>query len=328
LRLTAGLGAVCIAMVLPAPPAGAATTVYPAGGSGFTSNAEGWIPGELSCAPASLLCTPQATYESGVGNPPGSIAAKTTVTLNLLNLFQGTEVWDSPKFTVAADTVSGASVRLDRAFDPAGLVKVEPKATYTVTLRDLTTGTSAGSLSEEVTKEDTAFASRGVEANVVGGHTYQLSISSTTAQSVAALSLLTDTTALRFDNVGISVQTIGGGAGAGEGGAGDQHAGLVRSSLIGPAILKGKRLFVRAKCPHAVGGACRITLRGMLSKRKPATRARNARLGKGKTKRLVIKVKPKARSKLAARKRLLFKVTVRAGGAKATAFKSLRLIRR
>jgi hypothetical protein len=329
LRLAVGFGAALIAMSISATPAGAATTVYPAGGSAFTSSPEGWSPGEVSCAPAALLCTPEAVHDTSVGNPAGSIAAKTTITLNLLNLFKGTEVWDSPKFTVPAGPVSGASIRLDRTFEPGGLIKVEPKSTYTVTLRDLTAGTSAAPLSEEVSKEDTTFATRSTAANLVGGHTYQLSISATTAQSVLALSLLNGTTALRFDNVGLVVQTPGGGGGGGgTGGSENLLANLIRSSLIGPAILKGKRIFVKAKCPAAIGSACRITLRGMLNRRQPATRARNAKIGKGKTKRVVIKVKPKARPRLVSRKRLLFKETVRAGGATATVYKSLRLIRR
>ena len=31
-----------------------------------------------------VLCTPDGGYDAGDGNPPGSIAAKTTITLNLL----------------------------------------------------------------------------------------------------------------------------------------------------------------------------------------------------------------------------------------------------
>lgn len=328
-RLSAGLCAIGISLLLYAVPAGAATTVYPGGGSAFTSNPEGWGAGEVSCN-LGLLCTAEAVHESGVGNPPGSIAAKTTVTLNLLNLFVGTEVWESPKFTVAAGQVSGASIRLDRAFEPGSLVNVGPKATYVVTLRDLTAGTSATPLTEELTSQ-TPFATRSVAVNVVGGHAYQVAISSTTAQSTAAL--LSGTAALRFDNVGLVVQTPGPGAGAGPGAGGrgadgEELGRLLAGSLIGPAILKGKRIFVRVSCPTAIGTPCRITLRGMLSKTKAATRARNARIGKGKTKRLVIKVKARARPRLATRKRLLFKETVRAGGAIATVYKTLRLIRR
>jgi hypothetical protein len=52
------------------------------------------------------------------------------------------------------------------------------------------------------------------------------------------------------------------------------------------------------------------------------------KVAKGKTKRLVLKVKPRAKGKVVARKRMLFKVRVRAGKAEATAFKRLKLIRR
>ena len=102
----------------------------------------------------------------------------------------------------------------------------------------------------------------------------------------------------------------------------------MRSSLIDPAVLKGRRLFVKARCPAAVGRACRISLQGLLKRKKPATGTRSAKVGQGKTKRFVLKVKPKAWPKVASRKRLLFKMGVRAGGANATVYKRLRLVRR
>jgi hypothetical protein len=330
LRASAGLGAACLALLLSATAASAATTVYPSGGSGFNTNPEGWSPGATSCQPVTVLCTPEAAYETSVGNPPGSIAAKTTTTVNLLDLFKGTEVWNSPQFTVPVGAITGASIHLDRAFDPGGLVAVAPKAIYTVKLSDLTAGTSSVPLTEELTKEDGTFATRSGPASVVSGHTYQMAIETTTAQSTAALSIFSGTAAARFDNVGLQIQTAGsGGGGGGSGSLTDkQLAALIQSSLIGPATLKGKKLFVRAKCPAKVGSACRISVQGLLKKGKPATTTRTAKVAKGKTKRFVLRVKPKALKKLATRKRLLFKETVRAGGAKATVYKSLKLIKR
>jgi hypothetical protein len=333
-----GIAALAV-LLLAAGRAGAATSVYPAGGNGFDSSAEGWSPGATSCAPAALLCTPEATYDSSTGNPPGSIAARTTVTLNLLGLFQGSETWSSPQFTLPVGAVTGASVHLDRAFSPGGLVDVEPTGTYTVTLNDLTAGTSAVPLTEKLTKDDTTFASRSGSASVVGGHTYQLSIESVTAQSTVALSALNGTTALHFDNVGLSVQTAGGGGGGGGGkGASGANGGsgltdsrllsLLQSSSGGTAVLKGKRLFVKAPCPAKVGRSCHLSLQGLLKKHRPATARRTSKVAKGKAKRLALKVKPKARAKVQARKRLLFKETVRAGKARATVFKRLKLIRR
>jgi hypothetical protein len=331
---------VAIVLLLTVGQARAATSVYPSGGNGFDSGAEGWSPGGASCAPLAILCTPEAVYDAGTGNPPGSIAAQTTVTLNLLNLFQGTEIWNSPQFTVPVGSVTGASVRLDRAFSPGGLVNVGPTGTYTVTLRDLTSGVNATPLTETLTGADTTFATRSGSANVVSGHTYQLSIQSVTAQSVLALSLLSGTTALRFDNVGLQVQTVGGGGGGGDGSnggdGGNGRNGLtnalllstIQGNLVAPATLKGQRLFVKAKCPAKIGHACRVTLQGLLKKGKAATTQRVAKIAKGKTKRIVLKVKPKARGKVAPRKKLLFKETVKAGPATATLYKHLKLIKK
>jgi hypothetical protein len=293
------VAAFSLASLLGTGRAAAATSVYPAGGSGFTTDAEGWTPGAVSCSPAVLLCTPEAAYDSTAGNPPGSISARTKVTLNLVSLFKGTETWNSPQFTVPVGSVTGASLHLERAFDAGGLVNVEPKATYTVSLHDLSAGTVATPLSEEVGKADTTFAPRSAAASVVSGHTYQLSIEATTAQSALALSLLSGTTNLRFDNVGLRVDTAEGGGGAGgsggsggtSGGGGSvpdagKFAGLTDAGLLtllrgsgaaSPVVARGKRLFARVSCPAAVGRACRIAAQGLLSRHRPATTGASSR---------------------------------------------------
>lgn len=338
-RFAALAVALSLGLALWAGPAAAATTVYPAGGSGFTADAEGWTPGGASCAPVALLCTPEAAYDGSAGNPPGSISARTTVTLNLASLFKGTEAWNSPRFTVPVGSVTGASVRLERAFDSGALVDVEPEATYVVTLRDLSAGTAATLLSEKVGKGDSAFAARGASAAVVGGHAYQLSIAATTAQSALALSLLSGTTDLRFDNVGLRVETAEGEGAGGEGGGGSggKLGGLTDSSLLAllrsggagpPLVAKGKRLFARVSCPAAVGHACRIAAQGLLNRRKPATTRRTVRVAAGKSKQIALRMKPRARGLLAKRKRLLLREAVHAGPAKATVIRSRKLIRR
>jgi hypothetical protein len=102
----------------------------------------------------------------------------------------------------------------------------------------------------------------------------------------------------------------------------------VPATLAGPARLKGKRLAVKASCPKRVGRSCRISVLGLLKKRTPATTSRTVKVAKGKAKRLVLKVNPRAKGTVVTRKRLLFKVRVRVGKAQATAFKRLKLIRR
>jgi hypothetical protein len=339
-RASAGLLTALVGLLLVAAPASAASTTYPAGGSGFATGAEGWSPGASSCAPIALLCTPEAAYDSGTGNPPGSIAAKTTVTVNLIDLFKGTEVWNSPQFTVPVGSVTGARIRLDRAFSTGGLVELGPTATYTVSLNDLTTGTSSKPLTEEVTKADTTFATRSASASVVSGHTYQLSIESVTAQSAVSLSVLSGTTALRFDNVGLEVETSagGGGGGSGSGNGSNSNSSKFSSKELSrllnggatmvPAVLKGNRLFVKVSCPARIGRACHIRAQGMLSKKEVATAARTAKVRKGAGRRVVLRVKPKARKVFAKRRRVLVRQVVHAGKTKATLFQQRKLIRR
>ena len=66
----------------------------------------------------------------------------------------------------------------------------------------------------------------------------------------------------------------------------------------------------------------------MLKKKKAATSSRKSKVAKGKTKKFVLRVKPKAKAKVAKSKRLLFKETVRAGKAKAIVYKRLKLLHR
>ena len=258
----------CFAVL--AAPAGAATTTYPAGGSAFNTDAEGWTPGPSSCTPATVLCTPEAAYSPTVGNPPGSIAEQTTVTLNAVSLFKGTETWTSPQFAVPVGTITGASLQLQRAFDPGGLVEVAPTATYTVVLSDLTTGTTATLLSEGLTGADTTFATRSAPAAVIGGHSYRLTLEGVTAQSTLSLSVLSGTTAIRFDNVGLQVQSTDGGSGGGGGnGGGPGNSGGAKGGAVvsaGVRIVRGPysdeaiskligSLNVNAEVGHHKGGS-------------------------------------------------------------------------
>ncbi len=343
LQVTTLVGAVCAALLVLPGSAVAATATYPDGGSGFNEGAEGWSPGGASCTPAELFCKSEAAYDATTGEPPGSIAAKTTVTLNLVGLFKGTATWNSPKFTVPVEPITDADVGLDSAFSPGGLVDVEPEATFTVRLTDLSSGKSTTALSGELAEEDEAFAASSAPVAVVGGHTYRLSIETVTAQSTLALSLLSGTATLRFDNVGLAVRSSSSGNGGNGGGeAGGKGSGSNSSSLsdrelfsllrvavpASPAVLKGKRLFVKVGCPAKVGHACRIAAQGLLNRRTPATTKRLVKVRKGKSKRIALRVKPRARGKISKRKRLLVREKVHAGPAQATVYRQRKLIRR
>jgi hypothetical protein len=328
------LGATLLVLLLGAGQARAATSIYPAGGGTFTGGAQGWEATEASCnVPA--LCTASGGYDGADGNPPGSIAANTNIGLNLLTLFKSTVTLQSPDFTVAA--AGDATLHLDRQFASGSLVDLAPQATYDVTLIDRTAGTKSEVLNEAIPAAS-EFIGKDHAASVKDGHTYALSIKTETSSTVAGTALLGGTTSLRFDNVSLTVNASGssGGGGGGRGSGGGAGSGvssqqlqsLIGGSLVGPAVLKGNKVTVRAKCPAKVGVACRIALRGMLSRKKPATSSRKAKVAKGKTKKFVLRVKPKGLKKVSRSKRLLFKETVRAGKAKATVYKRLKLIKR
>jgi hypothetical protein len=63
-------------------------------------------------------------------------------------------------------------------------------------------------------------------------------------------------------------------------------------------------------------------------KRKPATSKRTVKVRSGKGKQIVLRVKPKLRTKVAKRKRLLVSEKVRVGKTTVTAYKVRKLIRR
>lgn len=151
-------------------------------------------------------------------------------------------------------------------------------------------------------------------------------------------------TSLRFDNVGLMVRSESGGKGGNSNGNGGGTGGKGSGSLsdrqlfsllsngppASPALLggNGRRLFVKVGCPAKAGHACRITAQGLLSKRKPATTKRTVKVPKGKSKRISLRVKPKARGRVTKRKRLLFREKVHAGKAQATVYRQRKLIRR
>ncbi|HVO55143.1 MAG TPA: hypothetical protein VMT37_12100 [Solirubrobacterales bacterium] len=329
-RIRAGAVMALAAVASMAIGMGAArAATYPSGGSTFSGGPEGWkVAGTPSCNIGALgtigVCKASGGYDEGNGNPPGSLRAETEIVVNLGGLFKAEVGFESPSFKVGEG--GSATLRLERELTSANLLNLTPTATYKVTLADKTAGTSAEVLADTVTGSETSFSGKTGAATLVAGHTYSLAIATETSSSAASIGLL-GSTALRFDNVALVVGSSGEEGGGGAGPTNSSLTELIKNSLIGPALLKGKRLFVKAKCPAKGGRACKVKVQGLLRKGKPATAVRVAKIGKGKAKRLVLRVKPRAKSALAGKRKLLFKETVKAGTAKATVYKRLKLIR-
>jgi hypothetical protein len=316
-------------------PAAGAADIYPSGGGGFSGGEEGWQVTEASCDVA-VLCSVDGGYDGSDGRPAGSLKAETNIGLGLLTLFHSTVTLQSPDFQVTDG--GAATVSLGRRFMPGSLVDLSPRLDYTAQLVDRTAGKLTTSISKSLEGASGWSGEEGA-ATVQAGHTYAIVLTARTTSSVVGTGLLSGSTVARFDNVAL---TVGAGGTGGKGGSGggngsgasgpnisaERLAALAPTAIAGPAQLKGKRLFVKARCPRQVGRACRLSVLGLLTKRKPATALRSVKVPKGKTKRLVLRVKPRAKGKVAARKRLLFKVKICAGKSQATAFKRLRLLRR
>jgi len=341
------LGALAVACAVMAlgwtAPARAGTAVYPAGGGGLSGGLEGWQVTGASCNVA-LLCSAAGGYDGATGNPAGSLAANAEIQLNLLSLFKASFGFESPSFTVTEGGV--ATVHVDRRFAPGGLLDLGPQVEYTVRLVDETAATESTPVQETLSGE-TGWGGVDEVAGVVAGHSYRLAIGAETSSTVIN-ALASGASSAGFDNVRLTVQSpdegTGGGSGDGGGSGGTGSAGsaagtgaatgtrtsirsILRRTVLRRTVIRRNRVFAKVKCPKRLGHACRIGLRGYLGKRAVTTR-RNARVGKGRGKRVVLRIKPKFRKRVAKRRWLRFKQTVRVGDKRVVLHKRIRLIRR
>lgn len=226
----AALAAVGVAGVL-AMPAAAATTTYPAGGSAFDADAQGWTGSDARCAMTSgvsVLCSASTAYDAG----GQSLATILDVTFNLAGLFEGSGVWTSPSFAIPADAdVTGAALAFDAAFAVSGIVNLGLTSEVDVTLLDETDAGTTPVATVSLDDRDTAFAPQGgaLPAGAIeGGHAYRLVFTTTTTSTLASAGLL-GRASMRFDDVALDVTTadppMGGGGGGGTGGSGSGGTG-------------------------------------------------------------------------------------------------------
>lgn len=351
-RRAAGIATAFVALLL-ALPSLAAATKYPPdpAARGFGSGVAGWQSSSSfdgACL-APLLCpTVTNAHEPSGGADGGGYIESDYLGVAGVTAVGGTTtaVWESPTFTyegAGGDAAGSVAFTMDRRADVAELLGVAGNsATFAVRLVDFSAGGEAVTLIPPTTlagaESWTDVPRVAVDpGRLTNGHDYRLRI--TTVYTTGTGVLVTGSS--DYDNV--VLEAVEGGPGkdgkgrGAKGGNGSDEATqrlaeLVRQTSPGAAILagkgKGSRLLVRVRCPRKAGRTCRITTQGLLKKRKPATKKRTVKVRKGKAKLVVLKVKPKARGKIAKRKRLLVRQKVRAGKVTATVTKSRRLIRR
>jgi hypothetical protein len=326
--------------------ASAATTKYPsnAAARGFTGGSAGWTSSsgtDGSCLAPLLCASVTNSYQAAGGADGGGFIRSAYTGVAGATAVGGitTGIWESPPFTykgAGGGKATTVGFSLDRRANVDQLLAVAGNsAEYTVRLIDVSSGGEALTLVPAATLAGANSWSNVTRdsidpASFTSGHDYRIQI---TSSYTTGTSVLVSGSA-DYDNV--LLEASDGTSGKGKGGSGNGGGALsaqrlenmLRQTTPGTAVLRGKRLLVRVNCPRKIGHACRITAQGLLRKRRPATRKRTVHLRGGKSKLVVLRVKPKARKQVAKRKRLLVRQKVRAGKVTATVVKSRRLIRR
>ena len=360
LRRAGAVAAACAAALLLAIPAAAAaaSSKYPSANAarGFDGGAAGWDSSSSTegiCLPPLLCASVENSFQGSGGADGGGFIRSAYTGVVGATAVGGTTtaVWQSPPFTYSG--VGGADpgsigFAMDRRASVDQLLGVAGNsAEYSVRLNDLSAGGEGVTLIAPTTLAGAGSwtgVSRGSidPASLTVGDEYRIQISSRYSSGTNVLV----TGSADYDNVVLSAMSGGGSGksdngganGKGKNGGGRGKGGGAFSSqrleelLRGAApdtakIDDGKRLLVRVNCPRKVGRQCRTTVQGLLKKGRPATNRRSVRLRSGRSKLVALKVKPKARNQVAARKRILVRQKVRAGRVSATVFKT-RLIRR
>lgn len=352
-RIATAFGSLLIALALALPAAASATTSkYPpsAEARGFSAGQAGWSSSsstEGTCL-APLICASVANsfQESGGADGGGFIRSAYTGVAGAMAVGGTTSgIWESPGFTyggVGGDEPTALAFSLDRRASVDQLLAVSGNsATYTVRLIDLSEGGEALTLIGPTTLAGAnAWTGAGSgpldPESLTPGDDYRIQITSTYTTGNAVLvsgDADYDNVVLRASDGKGRKGDKGGGKGKGSGNGGGTLSSqrledLLRQATPGTAVVQGKRLFVRVKCPRKLGHACRTTAQGLLRKHRPATLKRTVHLRRGKSRLLVLRLKPKARARVAKRKRLLFRQKVRVGKVTATIYKTRRLIQR
>ena len=352
-RTAVTVAAFLVGLALALPSVAAADGKYPPdpAARGFSGGVAGWSGSSSfdgSCLPP-LLCPDVTNSHQASGGADGGgfiRSAYQGVVGAMAVAGTSTAVWASPTFTYSGDggaRPDALSFRMDRRASVDQLLAVSGNsATYSVRLVNVDAGGETIVLIPPTTLAG-ADDWRSVGSGTVDpdrlaiGDEYRLLITTTYVTGTSVLvsgSADYDNVTLRAGDEGAGKGRKGkGGNGRGGDGSGESSRtllDLLRASAPGTATLAGggKRLLVAVKCPAKLDRACRITAQGLLRKGMPATARRSVRVRDGRRKLVALRVKPKARSKVAKRKRLLVRQRVRVGKRSATLVKSRKLIRR
>jgi len=212
-----GFAALVAVGVLALAGSAQAATYPDSNGSAFDADAEGWTSTLAECAPAggTPLCTQENVQETGGGNGSGGLVARTTVLVNVLQLFRGESVWASPSFTAQAAQSSGV-VSYERSFIDEGLADLAPRAVIDVVLVDDALGTEVRLGTEEITETGGGWATQQAAVpaeSLRAGRRYHLELRSAVATTAAGLGIV-GSAGIHYDNVALRTNNLKGSPGA------------------------------------------------------------------------------------------------------------------
>ena len=321
-------GALAALAVVPVT-AGAVTSAYHPNPNArtFADNAGGWggtaSYGTGCVAGVSCPAITSSFQEGGGVDGAGDGFIRTGLTgLTALLGATSTGTWTGPTFTYAgAGGVQPTSVAFTMAIQAqvAGLVGSGSSVTYSAALDDRTAATS-----------DTLVPATGIPGNagwngvppvslspgdLILGHEYRFRISTVYS---TVLDVIPDAR-VDFDNVALLAEAPGRGAGVGGGVAG---GGLASKTVV----MKGDKLQVKVRCGRAVQGRCKIKMVGLWKRQGPrVTKLRKVFVRHGKTKKVNLKLRPRAIAAVATRDDIWIAIKVNANGFKTLKINKLNL---
>ena len=283
------------------------------------------------CVPALLCPVITNASESGVG-APGTEAGYISTRISSLAGVGATSIgtWESQPFVYNGVDGKGATeVRfgMARRGDVGQLLAVTGNtATYTVSIVPASTGAEGVTIIDRAPVAGAPEWSRIAPVEIAAGQLkrgdpYRIRISTRYDTGATVI----PGGSADYDGVYVHARRQTG-HGNGNGGGADTESGLAKSGVAGAAALDGKRIRVKVRCSSKLEGACKIGLGGLVSRHGPKlTARRHVRVASGKTTVVSLKVKNRHRGKLAGKKRIFVRQTVRADRMTLTSVKRLRL---
>lgn len=355
-KLTIGLGALLISLLMLPAVAGAATKTYIGGNAtSFADSNGGWAASSeygglclqgVTCP----VLSGEYVAAGGVGGAgDGFIRTNSGATTLAALLSTSTNTWVSPDFTyegVGGKAPDQLEFTMSKNSSLGSLLALGATADFEVTAINRSGGSDHVIVASQPGGSDSGWTSvtadLGPSALVVG-QKYAFRITVT----IGGLAAVLPAGNIGFDDVALTATTTGnggggnGGGGGGNGGGGNGGGGNGAIKPPPAVIPPGKayfykgRLFMRIKCPARFKPACKVRAVGLTKRKRGKAMTRNARVNvrTNRFKRKALVVKPRFRAKVrklanVKRKTLVVRLKIKSkrGAKKGTAFHKLRVL--